>query len=98
MSDDTKLRDELARDRTALANERTLLSYGRTSLALAGAAVLIFKFTSPEVGMTLGALSLTAAGFVMFWGIHSYRIVAARIGVHAPGPAKGPGLLLAEVE
>ncbi len=98
MADDTTLRDELARDRTVLANERTLLSYGRTALALAGAAVLIFKFTSPEVGMTLGSLSLIAAGLVLYWGFHSYRTVAARIETGASDSAKDSTLLLAEVD
>ena len=79
MAESTTLRDELARDRTALANERTFLSYSRTALALVGVAVIVFKFTSLQIGMTLGALSLTLAGFVFLWGIHSYRRVAARI-------------------
>ena len=98
MTDDTKLRDELARDRTMLSNERTLLSYARTSLALVGAAILIFKFTSVEVGMTLGALALTAAGLVLYWGVHSYRTVAARIEVGTAHSAKHSTLLLAEVD
>ncbi len=98
MAEDTKLRDELARDRTALANERTLLSYGRTALALVGAAILIFKFTSPEMAMTFGALALTAAGFVLFWGIHSYRAVATRIGTHVSDVEKDAKLLLAEAD
>lgn len=98
MTADTKLRDELARDRTVLANERTLLSYGRTALALAGAAILIFKFTSPEVGMTLGALSLAAAGVVLYWGFHSYRTVAARISEGTTDSDKDSVLLLAEVD
>ena len=79
MSEDTKLRDDLARDRTAMANERTLLAYGRTSLGLLGLAVVIFKFTDPESAMIWGSLSLTAAGFVFFWGLRSYRMVNARM-------------------
>ena len=79
MAEDTKVRDELARDRTAMANERTLLAYGRTSLGLIGLAVFIFKFTSIEFGMIFGSLSLTAAGLVFFWGIRSYRVAHAHI-------------------
>lgn len=96
MAEDTTLRDELARDRTILANERTFLSYSRTALALIGVAVVIFHFAAPEVAMTLGALSLTAAGLVFFWGIHSYRTIAARIDAHTQHEAKA--LSLVEVE
>jgi len=66
-----------------MANERTLLAYGRTALGLVGAAILIFKFASPEIGMIFGSLFLTMAGFVMFWGVHSYRVVADRIDAGA---------------
>ena len=96
MAEDTTLRDELARDRTILANERTFLSYSRTALALIGVAVVIFHFASPEIAMTLGALSLTAAGLVFFWGIHSYRTIAARIG--ARDHHEESALALAEAE
>ena len=77
--EETELRDELARERTILANERTLLAYGRTALGLVALAVFIFKFATPEVAAIFGALTLTCALFVSAWGIHSYRIVDARV-------------------
>ncbi len=79
MSEDTRLRDELAKDRTKLANERTLLSYGRTALGLLGLAAVIFKFSEPQYAMIFGSLSVTVAGFVFFWGWRSYLAVEARI-------------------
>jgi uncharacterized membrane protein YidH (DUF202 family) len=45
---------EMARDRTLLANESTLLSYVRTSLGLIGAAIVIFKFTTPGEALFFG--------------------------------------------
>ena len=79
MSEDTRLRDELARERTVLANERTLLAYARTALGLVALAVLVFKFASPEIAMIVGATALTGALFVAAWGIHSYRRIDSRI-------------------
>lgn len=81
MSEETQLRDDLARDRTALANERTFLSYSRTALALLGAAAVIFKFSDPLVGMLFGSLTATLAAFVFFWGLHSYRIMHAHLAI-----------------
>ncbi|MBI4087886.1 DUF202 domain-containing protein [Candidatus Kaiserbacteria bacterium] len=80
MSEDAKLRDSLARDRTALANERTLLAYSRTALGLVALAVLVFKFASPDVAIFAAPLSLTAALFVMFWGLRSFNTVSKRLG------------------
>jgi putative membrane protein len=74
MNDDTKIRDELARDRTVMANERTLLAYGRTALGLLALAVFIFKFTPPIFALAAGSVALGAALFVFFWGIRNYRI------------------------
>gem|GEM_PF-4294804 len=98
MAEDTNVRDQLARDRTILSNERTLLSYSRTSLALIGVAAVIFKFADPVIGMIFGALALTAAGFVFFWGVRSYRIMRERLSPHKDSSTTPEELLLAEVE
>jgi putative membrane protein len=79
MTEDTLLRDELARERTVLANERTLLAYGRTTLGLIGLAVVIFKFSDAGTAMIFGSLSLTLSVFVALWGVHSYRRVQVRL-------------------
>ncbi len=63
-----------------MANERTLLAYARTVLGLIGLAVIIFKFGDEVTAVVFGSLSLTAAAFVLFWGLRSYRVVAERIG------------------
>ena len=83
MLEDTTVRDELARDRTMMANERTMLAYVRTALGLIGLAVIIFKFGDEVTAVIFGSLSLTAAAFVLFWGIRNYRVVSARIRVEA---------------
>ena len=79
MSEETKLRDDLAIDRTVLANERTFLSYSRTALALVGAAAVIFKFSDPVIGMIFGSLAATLAVFVFFWGLRNYRMMKAHL-------------------
>ena len=79
MAEDTTLRDELARDRTALANERTLLAYGRTSLGLVALSVFVFKFMSTSLGITLGVFALIAAFVVLFFGVYQYRLVSLKI-------------------
>ena len=79
MEVDTKLRDSLAIDRTAMANERTLLSYGRTVLGLVGVAAIIFKFADPFVGILFGSLMLAGAVVVGYIGIRSYYMVAEKI-------------------
>ncbi len=79
MEMDTKLRDSLAIDRTAMANERILLSYGRTVLGLVGVAAIIFKFADPFVGILFGSLMLSVAFIVSYIGIRSYRLVAEKI-------------------
>ncbi|MBI4079992.1 DUF202 domain-containing protein [Candidatus Kaiserbacteria bacterium] len=76
---DSFMRDNLAKERTALANQRTLLAYGRTALGLIAAAFLIFRFGTPETAAVLGPLSLTGALFVMTWGLASYKSTASRL-------------------
>lgn len=79
------VRDELARERTALANQRTLLAYGRTALGLVVAALLVFRFASSDAAPILGSLFLTAALFVMLWGLRSFKGASARLS----GKSKG---------
>lgn len=73
------VRDRLARERTVLANQRTLLAYGRTALGLLAAAFFIFRFGSFDVALVLGPLSLTAALFIMLWGLRSFRNTSDRL-------------------
>ena len=73
------VRNNLARERTALANQRTLLAYGRTALGLLAVAIFVFKFGSPDVALVLGPLSLTAALFIMLWGLWSFRNTAEQL-------------------
>lgn len=84
MAEDTRLRDDLARERTVMANERTLLSYGRTALGLVGVAVVIFHFADPQIALIAGAASLVFALIVFFWGLNSYRITAAKLKAGIP--------------
>jgi putative membrane protein len=83
MAEDTTLRDELARDRTALANERTLLSYSRTALGLVALAVLIFKFSPTALDIGIGICALAAAGIVFAIGLRSFRSVSSKIHADA---------------
>ena len=70
---------EMARDRTILANERTFLAYSNSALGLIGAALVIFKFAEPNEALIFGSIAFTAAFFVFFWGVHHYRVMAAKI-------------------
>ncbi len=70
---------EMARDRTILANESTLLSYVRTALGLVGAAIVIFKFATPDEAMFFGSLALATAFFIFVWGLHNHRAMKAKI-------------------
>lgn len=79
MAEDTALRDELARDRTALANERTLLAYGRTAVALVALAVFVLRFSPTPMGIAIGVSSLVGAAGVMLLGWRNYRAVSSRI-------------------
>jgi putative membrane protein len=79
MSEDTTLRDELARDRTVLANERTLLAYGRTAVALVALAVFVFRFSPTPMGIAIGVFSLIGASGVMLLGWRNYRSISNRI-------------------
>jgi uncharacterized membrane protein YidH (DUF202 family) len=83
MSENTFVRDELARERTKLSNERTLLAYGRTVLGLIGLAILIFKFAASTSGIIAGLFMLTAAVCVSLFGVRSYRMASARIADHS---------------
>lgn len=81
MSDDTTVRDGLARDRTALANERTLLAYGRTALSLIAVALVSFQFAPTPSGIAVGVIALTSAAGILSWGIHTYRTVSSKIAM-----------------
>ncbi|MBI2610658.1 DUF202 domain-containing protein [Candidatus Kaiserbacteria bacterium] len=75
----SSMRNDLARERTELANQRTLLAYGRTSLGLFAVAIFVFRFASTDTARILGPLSLTAALFVMLWGLWSFRSTSERV-------------------
>lgn len=79
MTEDTTLRDKLAKDRTVLANEQTLLAYARTSVALLALAVFVFKFAPTAMGITIGVFSLVGTGGVMLLGWRNYRSISNRI-------------------
>lgn len=89
MAEETILRDELAKDRTALANERTLLAYGRTALAALAVAFFVFKFMPTVWGLAIGFSSLVIAGAVVVIGIRNYRAVSARVsGLYQPSDSE----------
>lgn len=94
MVEDTTLRDELARDRTALANERTLLAYGRTSLGLVALSVFVFRFAPTSVGITIGICALIIGLGVLLLGVRNYRLVASRIATDVPQSRNQPMLPL----
>lgn len=73
---DTRIRDQLARQRTELANERTLLAYIRTALGFVIVGVPAVWWTDYPYLQALGGLSLVVgAGCV---GIGIQRFMAAR--------------------
>lgn len=92
MAEDTTVRDDLARDRTALANERTLLAYGRTAVSLIAVALVSFQFAPTPSGTVVGIIALISAAGILSWGIHTYRSVSAKLTTgarHNSNPLRG---------
>lgn len=79
MAEDTTIRDELARDRTALANERTLLAYGRTALGLLVLAAFIFRFVPGMMGIAFGVSAIIGAAAIGYIGWRNYRTISNRL-------------------
>ncbi len=83
-SEESVVRDRLARERTSLANERTLLAYLRTALMLLASGITLIKvFGSDRVLQLLGcvlvplSVATALAGYVRFAGMRR-RIAISR--------------------
>ena len=82
MSEETSVRDHLARDRSYLANERTLLAYLRTALAFLGLGVFTLKFISTLFavlpGLALIGLGICTGFFGVYRFFHYQRLIEKR--------------------
>jgi putative membrane protein len=72
MTEDTQIRDRLARERTHLANERTYLSYIRTALALFLGAGFILKFETSSFWIGLAFFLILLGGVTLAIGTVRY--------------------------
>jgi putative membrane protein len=84
MTEDTALRDCLARERTALANERTLLAYLRTSLALVVAGATLIQFFTSRPLVMAGWVMIPAGVAAAVIGSWRHALVRRRIGRDRP--------------
>jgi putative membrane protein len=75
-------RNGLDKHRTHLANQRTFLAYTRTALGVVVLAAFIFKFTSPIVGLPLGAVTLVISFIIFLYGIKSFKQIRETINHH----------------
>ena len=77
---DTKLRDNLALERTQLANERTLLAYSRTALSLLAAGAALLHFFADRAPIVMTAWSLLAlGGLTLAAGLYRFTQVRAHL-------------------
>lgn len=77
--EDTRLRDELAVDRTSLANERTLLAYLRSGIALVLAGVTFIHFSLRDWFAFVGVLCVVIGVAALVLGAVRYRITHRHI-------------------
>jgi len=73
ITDETRSREELARDRTALAYERTFLAYIRTSATLFAAGISMVYFFIPIIIQTIGYIFIIISFIVFTFGLIKYR-------------------------
>lgn len=84
MTEDTALRDCLARERTALANERTLLAYLRTALALVVTGASLIQFFPSPVFLIAGWVLIPMGILGAAIGTWRHALVRRRIGRDRP--------------
>lgn len=75
MADDTRVRDELALQRTQLANERTLLAFVRTAIALVAAGASSIHFLEGDALDALGWVFIAAGVATIVLGAVRFRRV-----------------------
>ncbi len=78
-SNELKLSDRLAQDRTSLANERThmanertMLAYFRTGLACVGLGVFLLRFETGQVTRIVGILSIVGGIAIHVYGFKRF--------------------------
>jgi putative membrane protein len=70
---DLILREELAKDRTALAYERTFLAYIRTAAAFLAAGISMVYFFIPIIIQAIGYAFIVLAFIIFIFGIIRHR-------------------------
>jgi putative membrane protein len=86
MTEDTALRDCLARERTSLANERTLLAYMRTALGLVVTGASLIQFFESSAFVIAGWVLMPAGVALALVG--SWRHLVVRRKISAGKPAR----------
>jgi putative membrane protein len=96
MAEDTRVRDDLALQRTQLANERTFLAFVRTAIALVAAGASSIHFLEGDALDALGWAFIAAGvatilvGVVRFRRVRSLLVEAQRASLRPDEPAPGP--------
>jgi putative membrane protein len=85
VADDTRVRDELALQRTQLANERTFLAFVRTAIALVAAGASSIHFLEGVLLDALGWVFIAAGVATMVLGVVRFRRVRSLLADVRPG-------------
>lgn len=72
MSEETELRNYLAKHRTHQANERTLLAYWRTALAFLGLGAFLIKFFPSMPLFIVAVISIIFAVIMLAYSMLRY--------------------------
>lgn len=84
MSEESSLRDCMARERTSLANERTLLAYLRTALALVVTGASLIQFFPSRTFVVAGWVLMPAGIVAAVIGSWRHAVVRRRILANIP--------------
>ena len=86
MADDSRVRDDLALQRTQLANERTFLAFVRTAIALVAAGASSIHFLEGDVLDALGWIFIAAGVATVVLGVVRFRRVRSLLAEARPAP------------
>jgi putative membrane protein len=84
MAEDTRVRDELALQRTQLANERTFLAFVRTAIALVAAGASSIHFLEGDALHALGWAFIAAGVATIVVGLVRFRRVRSLLAEARP--------------
>jgi putative membrane protein len=91
MAEDTRVRDELALQRTQLANERTFLAFVRTAIALVAAGASSIHFLEGDALDALGWALIAAGVATILVGMVRFRRVRSLLAEARPASPQPDG-------